>query len=105
MKRVEKTKELVAAVAKKKSVVLFHATWCPFCRAFLPAFEEATKGSKLEVSEAVVDDEDNPLWTEHAIELVPTVIFFENGKPVKRLDGRMGVGLTREEIVAALAEA
>jgi thioredoxin 1 len=105
MKRVETSEELAEATGTKSAVVLFHASWCPFCRAFLPVFQEAVKGSKLEVVEAVVDDEENPLWTEHAIELVPTVIFFDQGKPGRRLDGRMGVGLTREDIVGALAKA
>ena len=105
MKRVETSKQLAAAVAKKKAVALFHAIWCPYCRSFVPIFEEGTRGSKLEVIEAVVDDEENPLWTEHSIEVVPTVLFFENGEVVKRLDGRPGVGLTREELASALAKA
>jgi len=104
MKRVEKSKELAAAVGKSKAVVLFHATWCPFCRSYRPIFEEGTKGSKLAVLEAVIDDEENPLWVEQSIDLVPTVLFFEDGKVVKRLDGRPGVGLTREELAQALGE-
>ncbi len=103
MKRVEQLAELQAAVAAKQAVVLFHATWCPFCRRFLPAFVEGTRDLQgREVIEAVLDDEDNPLWNEHRIELVPTVLFFEDGKVVKRLDGKPGIGLTAEHLAQAL---
>lgn len=100
MKRVEQAKELEAAVAGKKAVVLFHATWCPFCRSFRSVFEDGTKG--LETIEAVIDDEDNPLWAQHQINIVPTVLFFEGGKVVKRLDGKPGIGLRAEHLTQAL---
>jgi thiol-disulfide isomerase/thioredoxin len=105
MKRVEESKELAKAVKGKKAVVLVHATWCPFCRSFLPVFQKATEGAGLEVIEAVVDDEENPIWNEQDVDVVPTVLFFEGGKVVKRLDGRAGVGLTREDIEGAMAKA
>lgn len=102
MKRVETSADLQAAVAGKKTTVLFHATWCGYCRRYRPVFEAETAKASFEVVEAVIDDEENPIWDEHAIELVPTVLFFEAGKVVKRLDGRPGVGLTRDELAAAL---
>ncbi|HEY3449091.1 MAG TPA: thioredoxin family protein [Myxococcales bacterium] len=102
MKRVEQQKELDAAVAGKKSVVLFHATWCPVCRNYRPFFEQAAKKSGLDVVEAVIDDEENPIWDDHKIEYVPTVFIYENGKILKRLYGRPGVGLTQDELTSAL---
>jgi len=103
MKRVMTQQELDAAVGqKKKAVVLFHTSWCPYCRAYRPVFESATRLSPLEVVEAVIDDEDNPIWDDHRLELVPTVFFYEDGKVVKRLDGRPGVGLTLDELADAL---
>ena len=102
MKRVEDQKALAAAVAGKKAVVLFHATWCPFCRAFLPVFEKAMRAGKHEAVEAVLDDEENPLWAEHGINLVPTVLFFDKGKVVRRLDGKPGAGLTEADLEQAL---
>jgi hypothetical protein len=44
-----------------------------------------------------VDDYDNPLWEEFLLEAVPTVIFFENGKVVRRLDAGLGLGLDEKE--------
>lgn len=102
MKRIEQGNELESAVAGKNAIVLFHSTWCPFCRAFRPVFAQATEGSELEVIEAVIDDEDDPLWDQHHIDVVPTVLFFENGKVVRRLDGRPGIGLRQAELDAAL---
>jgi thioredoxin 1 len=104
MIRVEESPELQKAIAGQKAVVLVHATWCPFCRSFRPVFEEAIRSSRLLAVEAVVDDEENPLWAEHRIDIVPTVLFFEGGKVVQRLDGRPGVGLTRADLTAALAQ-
>ncbi len=104
MKRVELQKELDAAVKDKKAVVLFHATWCPVCRRYRPVFEEATRQAGLEVIEAVIDDEDNPIWDDHKIEYVPTVFFYDGGKIVKRLYGRAGVGLTKDELTGAVKE-
>ena len=105
MKRIDDLAALLRTVRKGRVAVLFHATWCPFCRAFLPVFQKATEGTRLEVIEAVVDDEQNPLWNEQDVDIVPTVLFFEGGKVVKRLDGRAGVGLTREDIEGAMAKA
>ena len=46
----------------------------------------------------LLDDYDNPLWDDYEIDAVPTVIFFEKGKISKRLDGRLGVGLSEREL-------
>ena len=51
----------------------------------------------------MIDEEENPLWEAYKIDIVPTVIFFESGKALRRLDGRAGVGLTGKDLAAALA--
>lgn len=105
MKKVEQSHELKAAVAGKKAIVLVHSSWCPFCRSFRPVFEEATAGEPYERIEAVLDEDENPLWNELAVDIVPTVLFYEDGKIVRRLDGRPGVGLRRADLVGALGKA
>ncbi len=102
MKQVTERNELAGVVAGEKSVVLYHATWCPFCRSFRPTFEKLTAGAGLQVVEAVLDDEENPIWIDQKIEVVPTVVFYENGRPSRRLDGRAGVGLTEDDLRQAL---
>ena len=104
MTKVETQQDLDAAVGQTgKAVVLFHATWCPYCRTFLPVFKEMTKASMPKIIEAVVDDEDNPIWENLQIELIPTVLFYEDGKVKRRLEGRPGVGLTRDDLEQALS--
>jgi len=72
--------------------VLYHASWCPFCRAFLPIFRRTLPGSE----EVLLDDEGDPLWTALNIPYVPTVIAYEGDKEVKRLRAVPGVGITED---------
>ena len=85
--------DLDAALAGRKVVALFHATWCPFCRTFVPVFRRHVGGGAYEPLEVVLDDEQDPLWTRFNIDVVPTVIFFDDGKLKDRLDGQLGVGI------------
>jgi thiol-disulfide isomerase/thioredoxin len=58
MKQATDQKGLDAAVKGKKAMVLLHATWCPFCRAFKPIFDRQAKPSTgYEPVEVVLDDE------------------------------------------------
>jgi thioredoxin 1 len=84
----------------KRVLALFYGSWCPFCRSFLPVFDRnAAKQSFFNFAIRVkVDDYDNPLWDEFCIEAVPTVIFFEEGKVCRRLDGRLGQGLSEKQL-------
>jgi thioredoxin-like negative regulator of GroEL len=45
-----------------------------------------------------VDDYDNPLWDEYSIEAVPAVILFNEGNICKRLDARLGCGLSEQQL-------
>jgi thiol-disulfide isomerase/thioredoxin len=100
---VSTEQELDAALAGRKTVALFHATWCPFCRAFVPVFRRAAPDARgYEPLEVVVDEDDNSLWDRYRIAIVPTVIFFEDGKVVRRLDGKPGVGLDEAGLRQAL---
>jgi thioredoxin-like negative regulator of GroEL len=99
MIKVNDTRSLVAAIDGKRALVLFHATWCPYCRSFAPVFEEAGADAAGWVPvEAVLDDDDNPLWDEFGIDVVPTLVLFENARPVKRVDAHHGIGLTRNDL-------
>jgi len=73
-------------------LVLYHATWCPFCRAFLPVYRKLAKGR-----EVVLDDEADPNW--NGIEVVPTVVAYENGKEAARLEAGPGIGISEADFV------
>lgn len=77
--------------------VLFCADWCGYCTRFLPHFRKVPGGLAVDVS-----DEDLPVWDEYRIEVVPTVILFEDGKPARQWAGVL-TAQHAEEIRAALA--
>jgi thioredoxin 1 len=77
-----------------KVLALFYASWCPYCTRFVLTFDKETSTLSFNsVIHVLLDDNDNPLWNEYDIPAVPTIIFFENGKICKRLDGKLGIGL------------
>jgi len=85
---------------KSRMLVLFLASWCPFCRAFKPTFEKETTNSKEFIpAMAFLDEEDNPMWEEYGIRTTPTVIYFKNGQALQRLDGVAGEGLDRAKLL------
>lgn len=89
----------------EKVLVLFYASWCPYCASFVPVFDaKAATFTSGRVLHVLLDDYDNPLWDDYAVEAVPTVIFFEKGKISRRLDGRFGVGLNEKQLRVWLQE-
>ena len=100
MTEIDNAEELNAVLAMTEEVlVLFYATWCPYCVNFVPIFEKKIVNLNFgKVVHVLLDDYDNKLWDDYDIEAVPTVIFFEKGKISKRLDGRFGVGLNEKQL-------
>jgi thioredoxin-like negative regulator of GroEL len=78
--------------SSERVCALFYASWCPFSRKFLPDFEDATLANEKEFSSVKIDDLDD-LCEEYDIRVFPTVIFFERGSILARLDGEPGAGL------------
>lgn len=86
---------------KPKTIALFILSRCPFCRAFRPALESFARKNSAGYAflEVVLDDEDNPLWEQYGIEVVPTMIVFDGDKIVNRKDGRAGEGLSESDLI------
>ncbi len=87
--------------AEERVVALVYASWCPFCRRFLPFFEQNVQasahfGAVLDNQETVADTYD--------IEVIPTALYFEKGQLVKRLDGIPGVGLSENHYLKFLQD-
>jgi len=100
MREIESQNDLMSILRSNRRVfTLFYATWCPFCRTFLPVFErQAQKNDATRFLRVKIDDEANPLWEEYEIEVVPTVILFDGGEVTARLDGTLGRGLSEEQL-------
>jgi len=100
MREIESKNDLMSILKSNGRVfTLFYASWCPFCRTFLPIFEKhAQKNDATRFLRVKIDDESNPLWVEYEIEVVPTVILFDGGRVTARLDGTLGRGLSEEQL-------
>ena len=69
-------------------LVDFYATWCGPCQMMGPILEQVKTqmGSRLKVVK--IDTEKYPsLASEYQIKALPTLILFENGEPVLRING------------------
>ena len=101
MIEVDNKEDLYRILAETENVlVLFYASWCPFCARFVPAFDAKIKGLKQfsKVIHVLLNDYDSPLWDDYDIEAVPTIIFFKSRKVSRRLDGRSGIGLNEKQL-------
>lgn len=98
MSKVENEYKLEQDVGSKEKVfVLFYASWCPFSQRFLPLFQKFAKDKTRACLQIVTDDKAN-LCERYSVEVVPTVLFFKNGRVVKRLDGAPGKGLNEKQL-------
>jgi thioredoxin-like negative regulator of GroEL len=95
--RINSIQELEAILKKKDSMfIVFYAPWCGFSQRFLPIFEKCALDTSRQCYRMEVDELPR-LCEKYQIDVFPTVIFFENGKPVQRLDGTHGVGLNEQQ--------
>jgi len=98
MSKVIKTEREFADLlgSGKKIFVLFYASWCPYCSEFRPVYEKhATDGSFYRVE----SDNLGSLEERYSIDVVPTVLCFENDDVSCRLDGVPGKGLSEKQLV------
>ncbi|HLB99778.1 MAG TPA: thioredoxin family protein, partial [Candidatus Bathyarchaeia archaeon] len=73
MKEISEKRDLDLILKQNKQVLaLFCSSWCPFCRRFLPAFNNRIAKRGFErVIRVYLEDDDNPLWEEYSVEAVP----------------------------------
>jgi len=95
---LESPEELDAALkSRDKLMVLFYASWCPFSQAFLKTYLAHAAAGDPCYARIIVDDGD-PLLETYAISVFPTVLFFEKGRLVHRLDGAYHRGLSQDQL-------
>lgn len=89
MKEITLTKdnfEIEVLQSKEPILVDFWATWCGPCRMIAPVLEEIANDGIIKVGKVNVDDEMD-LAMQYKIELIPTLLFFKDGKMVKKTSG------------------
>lgn len=73
--------------SNKLTVVDFFATWCGPCQMLAPVLEKLSK-EQNDLNIFKVDiDESVELAIKYQVEVVPTLVIFKNGNPVKILEG------------------
>ena len=89
-------------VLNANGVVLvdFWASWCGPCMMLSPVIEEIANEGKVKVGKVNVDDEMD-LAVQYGIEVIPTLIFFNNGQKIKQTSGVMDKA-DIEKIIATL---
>jgi glutaredoxin len=75
--------------------VLYQQPSCPFCKHFQRLFHKYVPEGR----EIIIPDHGSPLWIEHKIDFVPTVIAYEDGKEVERLGAVKLVGIRKHQWV------
>ena len=95
---LEGPEDFDAAVASRdRLMIMLYAAWCPFSQEFLPIYLAHAAAGDPCYARIIVDDDD-PLVERYGISVFPTLLFFEKGQLVRRLDGTYHRGLTHGQL-------
>jgi thioredoxin 1 len=104
---IEKAPDFSRAVLQTSIPVaaVFHATWCPYCRKFLPTFEALANEFAEHVRFVTVDVDKAPnLEVEYKIGKIPTVLLFQHGRETNRWVNEQDIAPYRRAIAALIPE-
>ena len=104
MQSLDKDSIHVQMKARDATLVLFRADWCPYCRKFKPVFDSYEGKVKVRMAEAVINDDENPMWDEFNVMVVPSLVAFRSGKEIARRNGKPARGLSQEDLDSILEE-
>lgn len=106
MKTIKTRKEFDALLKESRPLTaLFYSAWCPFCISFMPVFEKKAAAGTASAAIKVCTDDLPELEDLFAIDVVPSVLFFKDGKLAARLDGQLGRGITGEALDVFIKDA
>jgi thioredoxin 1 len=85
--------------ATEAVIVDFWAEWCGPCKMIAPILEEIANEHEGKVRIAKLNVDDNPdAARRFDVMSIPTLIVFQDGKPVKRMVGAKGKGQLLQEL-------
>ncbi len=97
MKKYKNGDEFRSDLGDEKVIAAFYMSACPFCKKFCPKFEDKFD-NKSGYAMVAIDNYNDKAWDDFDINIVPTVLVFENKEIIKRYDGKPGRGLDISEI-------
>ena len=66
----------------------FSATWCGPCKKLSPLLEKTAQSREKDFKLYTIDVDENPtIAQQNEIEMLPTLIWYKNGKMIKRMYG------------------
>jgi thioredoxin 1 len=87
--------------SSKTVVVDFWATWCGPCKMVAPVLDEIAGENKERLTIANLDVDASPsVAVSYGIKSIPTLIVFQDGKPVKQIVGAKA----KTELLADLSD-
>lgn len=88
-----------AGIAEGVTLVDFYGTYCPPCKLLDPVVEKLAGDFAGRVRIAKVNIDDNSeAAVDNSVEDIPTLVFFKNGEPVKRLFGAQKLETLADEL-------
>lgn len=92
--------------SKERHLVLLAADWCGYCNRFIStaqSYEPQNSMGDCELNVVNIESDGGSLWELLNVELVPTLIVFQEGEQKFRRDAKSGTGLQLGDLQEALA--
>ncbi|MHB1908811.1 MAG: thioredoxin family protein [Nitrososphaerales archaeon] len=92
--------------SKEQQLVLLAADWCGYCNRFISiaqSYQPQNSKDNYELNIVNIESEDGSLWESLNVDLVPTLIVFQEGEQKFRRDAKSGTGLQLGDLQRALA--
>lgn len=83
---------------RERLVVLYYADWCPFSRLALKEVDAAEPEASAPIVRANLRHPQDPRWDEARIHVVPTLVYYESGEELERVEAVRRKGLARQDI-------
>lgn len=83
---------------RERLVVLYYADWCPFSRMLLPLFEAAEPEASAPFARANLRHPQDARWDDARVHTVPTLVYYESGEELERVEAVRRKGLARADL-------